>query len=332
MGFCRQIIDIIEVLVWALVEVVTYIIETVCRWVRNVITVIVESVRRICRWLGPFSVFCRWVAELIEEVRVVWEWICEDIIIDIIVEFVERTIIYIFYVSRWVCWVICIPLRAFDILLCYLGLQSRRSFDVCVKILTDNVGTPAKTTAEVRAILTRADELLDQCGVDVCIRSISFVQKEEYLGGVNCDIGQLGSSAYTWFERQSCLGSPKPCTLFFVKTIDPSKSGCTIPGTSYILLADSAIGATVAHELGHHAELGHRSDPNNIMFDGGPTTKDKFTKWQCCLIRSCEFVFSTHNCDSSEPLLRKIRKTHEKYNRIRAGRPLPSDVNGCGCN
>lgn len=110
------------------------------------------------------------------------------------------------------------------------------------------------------------------------------------------------------------------------------KSGCTIDGSSYILLAAVANGASVAHEVGHHAELQHRSDPTNIMFSGESSTKDKFTKWQCCMIRSCEFVFSSYHSDSVQPLGLRLRNTHEKYNRIRARRPLKGDEGGCGCN
>lgn len=262
-----------------------------------------------------------------EEIR---EWLCADVIVGTIIEFVKRLLTYVFYVLRWVCWVICLPLRGIDMLLCKLGLQGRRHLDVCVKILTDDAGTTATTRDAVLAIMARADELLEQCKIDICLRSMAFVRKEDLMQGVECGASQFFGGAFSWFEKTACVGSPKPLTLFFVDSMAGKTNACTIDGTSYVVLTDGANGASVVHELGHHAELRHRADPLNIMFASQSDTKDKLTSWQCCVIRSCEFVFATHHCKPQRSLGFRLRRTHERYERLRAGRPLPDDGGCCG--
>jgi hypothetical protein len=331
MGFCKQIVDFIEVVLTVVLEIVTYIVETVCRWVSNIITTVIEVTKKVCKWLPwPLDKLCNWVTELIEVVEEIWEWICEEVIVGTIIEFVQRTLTYVFYIVRWVCWVICLPLRGIDILLCTLGLQGRRQLDICVRILTDDAGTPATTREAVLAILRRADELLEQCRIDICLREMAFVRKETHMEGVSCGASQFFGSAFSWFEKTACVGSPKPLTLFFVDSMAGNSNACTIDGTSYVVLTDGANGASVVHELGHHAELGHRDDPANIMFASQSDTKDKLTSWQCCVIRSCEFVFATHHCEPRRSLLFRLRRTHEKYNRLRARQPLPEDEGCCG--
>ncbi|MGE5692516.1 MAG: hypothetical protein ACM3YF_01910 [Candidatus Zixiibacteriota bacterium] len=331
MGFCKQIVDFIEVVLTVVLEIVTYIVETVCRWVSIFLTTIIEVSKKVCKWLPwPLNKVCNWVTESIEVVEEIREWLCEEVIVGIIIEFVTRTLTYIFYVLRWVCWVICLPLRGIDILLCKLGLQGRRQLDVCVKILTDNAGTTATTRETVLGILDRADELLEQCRIDICLRSMSFVRRQDLMQGVECGATQFFGSAYSWFEKTACVGSPKPLTLYFVDTMAGNSNACTIDGTSYVVLTDGANGATVVHELGHHAELQHRADPANIMFADQSNTKDKLTSWQCCVIRSCEFIFATHHCEPQRSLGFRLRRTHDKYERLRAGYPQADDEGCCG--
>lgn len=226
---------------------------------------------------------------LIEVITEVIEWVCTEFI-KLIIDIIET---YVLYVIRWVCWIIDWPLRFIDILFCLLGAKLRRRLHVCVKILTDDAGNPATTRDAVRVILDRADELLEQCAIDICLHSLEFSSKADLMTGVECGASQFFSSAFPWFEKNACkpslFSAVKPLTLYFVDSMADANA-CTISRTSYNILTDGSNGASVVHEFGHHADLSHRDNPANIMFASGSNTKDQLTTWQCCMMRSSSFV------------------------------------------
>jgi hypothetical protein len=59
---------------------------------------------------------------------------------------------------------------------------------------------------------------------------------------------------------------------------------------SYVLIASNGALDTLAHEMGHAGDLGHRDDDNtNLMFT--PSRIDaNLTDFQCCTIRTSKFV------------------------------------------
>ena len=82
-------------------------------------------------------------------------------------------------------------------------------------------------------------------------------------------------------------------TIYFVDNIQGANA-CSIPGSNYIVITDGGNGASVAHEIGHLASIfSHSDDPENIMYAKPSDTKDKFTKNQCCLIRSSKYATLT---------------------------------------
>ena len=122
--------------------------------------------------------------------------------------------------------------------------------------------------------------------------------------------------AYPWFEKNACKPSPfsaiRPLTLYFVDSM-AGANACTISRTSYIVLTDGANGASVIHEFGHHADLRHRDETENIMFGTASDTKDQLTNWQCCMMRSSLFVSQIGACFTRRSLVERIREVRTAY-------------------
>ena len=317
MQICQMFVDVIEWVVRTIIEVVRTIIETVCGWVTSIIRTVVEVVKEVCSWLPwPLDQLCDLVTELVEVVTEVFEWICEEVITTII-DIVEAIITFIIYIIRWVCWIIDWPLRLIDILFCVVGVRLRRRLHVCVRILTDDEGTAATTREAVLVILERTDELLDQCSIDLCIHSVDFVRKADLMTGVECGVSQFFSTQYPWFERSACprsfFSAIKPLTLYFVDSMAGTTNACTISRTSYVVLTDGANGASVVHEFGHHADLQHRDETENIMFGSASDTKDELTSWQCCMMRSSNFVSQIGVCFTRRGLGVRVGELRAEY-------------------
>lgn len=324
-SICTPIINAIEFVVRMFIEVVRTIVETVCGWVTTIVRQVIEVVKEVCSWLPwPLDELCELVTELVEVVTEVVEWVCEEVITTII-DIVEIILTVIIYVIRWICWVIEWPLRLIDIGLCMIGVRLPRTLHLCVKILEDNEGTPATTRERVDEIIARARELLRQCNINICLYSVQFVPNEDLLEGVECGASQFFSSAYPWFERNACPKPPfsttKPLTVYFVDSMADANA-CTISRTSYIVATDGANGASIVHEFGHHADLMHHEDPQNIMFESASDTKDQLTPWQCCMMRSSTFVTQIEPClrETRISLVGRIERLHRSYTERRKTR------------
>ncbi len=316
MQICQMIVDVIVWVVRTILEIVETVIETVCGWVTTIIRTVVEVVKKICSWLPwPLNKLCDWVTELVEVITEVIEWVCEEVV-KTIIRIVETIITYIIYLVRWVCWIIDWPLRLVDILFCLLGVELRRRLHVCVRILTDDNGNAATTREATLAILEEADGHLDQCNIDICLHSVEFVRNADHMTGVECGASQFFSRAFPWFERNTCprsfFSAIKPLTLYFVDSMADANA-CTISRTSYVVLTDGANGASVVHEFGHHADLSHDDNPENIMFGTASATKDQLTNWQCCMMRSSNFVSQIGVCFTRRGLGVRLRELHARY-------------------
>ncbi|MBA7674470.1 hypothetical protein ES703_82684 [subsurface metagenome] len=215
-------------------------------------------------------------------------------------------------------------LRFFGILACLIGIRIRRYIHVCVVILRDRSGNTTTTLDRVSTMLSRAQELLDQCNIQICVESVNFLTNRDLMSGVHCGVRQLVSREYHWFEEHACkrplFASSKPLTLYFVDSMADANA-CTIPRTSYAVLTDGANGASMVHELGHHADLTHRDDSQNIMFAEPSDTKDKLTKWQCCMIRTSAFLSEAWKCEkrSLKDRLSEVRGYYARQNRNKTG-------------
>lgn len=293
MQICAKILTRIELIIVTLIQIVQTIVETVCEWVSTVIKTIVEVTKKVCKWLPwPLDKLCNWVTELIEVVETVWEWVCEEVIVRIL-RWIEVAVRYVFYLVRWICWLVDWPLRfIFEILPCLLGVNLRKRMALCVKVLVDDEGVPAVSFDRVQELIAGARERLEQCNLELCVASFDTVTAPDDIEDFTCGAGGFFSKHHLFFERNSCASvetAAVTITAYFVPKYEGA-NGCAIPRTDYIVIGEDATLATVAHEIGHHADLTHRDDRTNVMFDAAGNDATAFTRWQCCLIRSARYA------------------------------------------
>ncbi len=297
MRICVAVLNVIKHVVRWLIGLVREIATTVCGYVTTTITTIKEVTKKICSWLPwPFNKVCDLVTKLIEVVETITEWICEEVI-QRIIDWVEIIVEYIFYVLTWVCWIVEWVIRILDLIICWIGIRPRLYIRVCIKIITDNKNNPATSFEDATKIVGDAGELLKQCNIELIQTSLEYLKKQEFLSGTSCGLSALFSEYYLWFTAHECIQPPfsfiAPVTIYFVDSIQGANA-CSIPGTNYVVITDGGNGASVAHEIGHLASIfSHSDDPRNIMYAKPSDTKDKFTKNQCCLIRSSKYATLT---------------------------------------
>lgn len=298
MHICVAVVNMVKVTIRRVIEVVREVVRTVCSWVTTAIRTVKEVVKKVCKWLPwPLNKLCDLVTKLVEVIEYVTEWVCKEVI-ERIIDYVEIIFEYIFYIIDWICWLVDWIVRFFlELIWCWMGIRPKKYIRLCVKILTDNKDVPAMTEAEVRTLLKEAQARFHQCNLELIVTGFEFVRQEKYLTGVPCGFGALFKESHLWFTENSCaqpFGSfLVPITAYVVKDVGGGK-GCAIPGTNYIIIDKDASNATIPHEIGHLADLwAHDDDPENVMH--APTSDDskKFTKHQCCVIRSSKYASLT---------------------------------------
>ena len=228
------------------------------------------------------------VCRLIEVVKTITEWLCEEVIETILVA-IEILIEYVFYILQWVCWVIDWVVRAPGLLLCVLGVSPQKVIRVCIKNLAGADGVGVASNAEIDAMLTQAAAILSNCNIRLVEVSRETIRQPGLLTTTVCGGGGMFRRFFTWFSERACQ---RPCT-FTVYIVDDivGFSGCAYPGTNWVTVEDTSPGSTMVQELGHLADLwAHSSDPNNVMTDVGGGTADQITGFQCCMIRSSRFA------------------------------------------
>lgn len=309
MHVCIAIINEVRLIVETIIAIIQWIVETVCGWVTSTIRTVREVCEEVCGWLGPFSFLCDWVCKIIEVIETITEWICEKILVGIVIGFIRVVFEYVFYILTWVCWIIDWIPRAIDLLLCHLGFENQRHIHLCLKILTENRTSMTWTLDEVETLVAETRERLAQCNIHICVLDTEIIETKEHRTGLACGFGSLFTADHHWFRRHECVTSTFiPVTVFFVEELKSGK-GCSIPGANYVLADRGASHATIAHEIGHLADLWkHHSDPNNVMF--APTSDDstQLTKHQCCMIRTSKYVTTAQHilCRTREPILRSF--------------------------
>jgi len=302
MTLCNLVLTPIVLIIHTVIEIVRTITRTVCGWVSSVITVVKTIVEEVCSWLPwPLDKLCDLVTKVIEVLETVWEWVCETLI-DTIIDIVEGFFEYIFYILKWVCWIVdWVLFRWLDLLLCHLGVHGERCIRVCLKILTDREGNTSTTRERALEMIAESNELLRQCEVRLVVTSVEFIEKPDLMDNVPCGFGSLFHKAFAWFSRHAC-DCCSSMTIYYIRTIDGGARGCAIPFTSWILVAvDSIVDkATIVHEIGHQSALTHSSDKETVMATtSGTPPRTKITKGQCCMIRTASF---TSSCMRDRPV------------------------------
>lgn len=319
MTLCNLVLTPIVLIIHYVIEVARTIARTVCSWVSSVITVFKTIVEKICSWLPwPLDKLCDLVSRVIEVVETIWNWVCETLI-ETIIDIVEGFFEYVFYILRWVCWIVdWIILRWLDLLLCHLGVHGDRCIRVCLKILTDREGNASTTRERALEMIAESNVLLRQCEVRLLVTGVEFIEKPDLMDNVPCGFGALFTKGFSWFSSHAC-DCCSSITIYFIRTIDGGARGCAIPFTSWILVAVNNIvdQATIVHEIGHQAGLTHSSDSTTVMsITNGSPPRTKISKGQCCMIRTASF---TSPC-LRDRLVDSVRRsaTHDSHGR---GRP-----------
>lgn len=290
MRICYLVLDTVFVIIKTWVKTLREIVRRVCEHVSSTINVIVEVCNKACNKWGPFKFLCKWVCKAIERVKTVWDWVCKDVI-DRFFELVLSVIEYVYYILRWVCWVIELPFRLIAMWACYLGFEPQRKIRVCVKILTDSNKKPGVPLADVDTMMSDAAKILADCNIDLVEEERELVVKQQYLDSTTCDVGGMFSGFFVWFSQMQCA---QPCTVtvYFVRDIVGSTIGCAYPGTNWVTIDAGGDGNTIVQEIGHLADLLHTSDPDNVMTNKHEGTGDQITKFQCCMFRTSRFSCS----------------------------------------
>ncbi len=292
MFICVAVINIIRIVLDLLVAIVEWVIQTVCGWVSSILHFAREVCEEVCGWLGPFSFLCDWVCEVVRWTETAWNWVCEEVLVGVIVGFLHVLIEIINYILTWVCWLLEWIPRGVDLLLCKLGFKNRRFIHLCLKVLERDLANPVWQPARIDQLIAETQARFKQCNVSVCVLSLEVIETDEHLSGLSCGFSMLFGSDFYWLRRKECRGAGAimPVTVFFVESLTGAK-GCSVPGANFVLVDPAASNATIAHEIGHLSDLwAHSSDPVNVMFSPSTDASVEFSGWQCCMIRSSKFA------------------------------------------
>lgn len=322
MALCNRILVPVIATIRMWIRTVTEIVRTVCETVVRTVRRVKEVCEKACGWLGPFSFVCDWVCELVEVVEEVTEWVCREVV-ERIVRWIEIVFEYVFYVVKWVCWAIdWIIYRWWAMILCAIGVRRRKVIRVCVRILNDPEEGPAATIEEVNDMMAEADEILEQCDIDVVIDNVGFVDLPEFMTTTRCDFGGMFSDFWVRFNELACSSrtGDRTVTVYVVEDIQGA-GGCAYPGTDWVIVEGDSSGATVVQEIGHLADIWpHSDDPDNVMSNEPGGSRDQLTRGQCCLIRTSRFTTSVR---SDEVVREAISAERESL-----GRPIRTEREG----
>ena len=286
---CALVLAPVIVVIRTWIRTVREVVRRVCEWVSTTIRTVRTVVERVCRALPwPLSALCNLVTKVIEIIETVWNFVCREII-ERIIRWIEVVLEYVYYVLRWVCWVVDLVRRGPKLLLCMLGVSPTRFMRVCVKVLTDAEGTPAIPLNRVDGMMRDAAAILARCNIRLIVQRTELVRKPEFLDNTRCEFSGLFSDFFVFLSEQAC-GEASTVTVYFVRDI-AAASGCAYPGTNWVTVDGQGDGTVVVQEIGHLAgHFWHTSDPNNVMTDQSGGTHDQITRFQCCLFRTSEFT------------------------------------------
>lgn len=290
MIICTILLLPLFILLQVVIPVVTQVIQTACAWVSSVLQVVQQVMSQVCSSLPwPFKWVCNWVTTFITVLQTVWNWVCNTVI-NTVITFIKTLVGVLIYVAQVVCILINIVVGFPALLLCLLRFNPSKVLRVCIKILTDEAGNSAVTPLAIQQNIARMSSAFEGCRVGVRVMSVEHIVKPEYLTTTDSSPSSIFSGWHLWFTQHAC-GCCGQVTVFVVDQIIGA-SGLTFWGDSWCRIdaACNSDDTIMAHEVGHLVNLGHSSDPNNVMYSSYSATAHHFTQRQCCLARRSPFV------------------------------------------
>lgn len=266
----------------------------------------------VCSWMPwPISELCDLVTKVITEI------VCSIVYVVItIVSWVTRIVCEIIFIIDWIIthlvgiieWLVNRIISLPEMLLCFIGVGfGNKKYRICPIVIANAEGEPVVPVAVIQRQIETAIEIYRQCNITVEASPISIIEGKSHLADASgCDAGGYFSGDRTEYEHLSCckgfIESVKclrfPTGIIFprhilkaiwVDTLESGDRGCYLLPESFILMASTAAVDTLAHEMGHAADLLHSDDPLNLMTT--PTRTDsQLTDVQCCIIRTSRFV------------------------------------------
>lgn len=290
MILCTILLAPLYVVLLVLIPLVQQIVQIVCKWVNTVIQVVINVLSQICQSLPwPLNLLCKWVTIAVTALQTVASWICNTVI-QTIITLIERFVSLLIYVAHVICIIANLVIGIPGFLFCLLRLNPPKRLRVCIKVLTDENGQSAVTSAAIQQNIDRLRSVYKQCSVEVIILGVEHIVKPEYLSSTDSSPSSIFSAWHLWFTQRACWCCNQ-VTVFVVDNIIGS-SGLTFWGDSWCRV-DSECNAddtVMAHEIGHLLNLWHVNDPNNVMYPHFSATSHEFTSFQCCLLKRSPFV------------------------------------------
>lgn len=290
MIICTLLLLPLYIVLLILIPIITQIVQTICSWVSSVIQVVVQVLSKVCSWLPwPLSTICNWVTTLVTTLQTVWNWVCNTVI-QTIITFISYIVSLLIYVVHVICIIINIIIGLPAFFLCLLRLNPPKKLRICVKVLTNEAGQSAVTDAAIKQNIAQMMSSYRQCNIEVIVLGIERIVKPEYLSTTDSSGWSIFSGWHLWFTQRACWCCNQ-LTVFVVDEIIGA-GGFTFWGDNWCRAdkdcnADDTI---FAHEVGHLLNLGHNSDPNNVMVSDFSATAHNFTSFQCCLAKRSPFV------------------------------------------
>jgi hypothetical protein len=147
---------------------------------------------------------------------------------------------------------------------------------------------PDAASARARAILAEARALLEPIGFRFEVERVDATRLPDDVPIPACGLAALTGRFFAWASARAA--DPPRLTVYFVEDLGPL-AGCAVPGADWLVADLSTDGTTVAHELGHLADLWrHEADPDNVMTDRPGGTHDRITPTQGAFLRSSRFA------------------------------------------
>ena len=192
-----------------------------------------------------------------------------------------------------------------------------RSIRVVGAALVRSGAAPDPALERVRRLLDEAGAVLRGIEVEVIVESVAARSWPEDVAPPACGPRALLGRFFPW---ASARAGEAPClTVDVVEDLGPL-AGCAVPGADWVVGDGRTDGTTVAHELGHLADLWiHHADPDNLMTDRPGGGHARITPAQAAMIRTSRFAVRSVVDRGGEPDRDRRRIVHGADRRVDAG-------------